>query len=174
MQVRHLTIEDCSPGRPFTCNYRGFERIFYRCPEDGPKPLDGRAEHSRGEIAMLTAIEDNGLLLIRADGTLSDSDYDRFVPFFERVAARVPGTVPMLIELAPDFSGWDMGGLWRDLKFDAKHKDSFGRIAMVGDSSWEEWGTKLFDPLFRAEMRFFTPVERVAAESWARDGRNAS
>ena len=100
---------------------------------------------------MLTAIEDNGLLLIRADGTLSDSDYDRF-----------------------DFSGWDMGGLWRDLKFDAKHKDSFGRIAMVGDSSWEEWGTKLFDPLFRAEMRFFTPVERVAAESWARDGRNAS
>ena len=83
---------------------------------------------------MLTAIEDNGLLLIRADGTLSDSDYDRFVPFFERVAARVPGTVPMLIELAPDFSGWDMGGLWRDLKFDAKHKDSFGRIAMVGDS----------------------------------------
>ena len=123
---------------------------------------------------MLTAIEDNGLLLIRADGTLSDSDYDRFVPFFERVAARVPGAVPMLIELAPDFSGWDMGGLWRDLKFDAKHKDSFGRIAMVADSSWEEWGTKLFDPLFRAEMRFFTPVERVAAESWAREGRNAS
>ena len=57
---------------------------------------------------MLTAIEDNGLLLIRADGTLSDSDYDRFVPFFERVAARVPGTVPMLSNLLPTF----LAGIW--------------------------------------------------------------
>lgn len=47
---------------------------------------------------------------------------------------REQGTVPMLIELSPDFTGWDPGGIWRDLKFDAKHKDSFGRIAIVGDA----------------------------------------
>ncbi|WP_324262274.1 STAS/SEC14 domain-containing protein [Altererythrobacter sp. H2] len=80
----------------------------------------------------------------------------------------------MLIELSPDFTGWDPGGIWRDLKFDAKHKDSFGRIAIVGDRKWEEWGTKVSDPHFRAKMKFFEPLERDAAESWARDERNAA
>ena len=123
---------------------------------------------------MLEITEDNGLVRIQAGGTLDSSDYDRFVPQFERIAAREQGTVPMLIELSPDFSGWDLDGIWRDLKFDAKHKDIFGRIAIVGDDKWEEWGTKLFDPLFRAEMRFFTPSERDVAESWAREVGSAS
>jgi hypothetical protein len=123
---------------------------------------------------MLNIAEENGLVLIRAGGTLDSSDYDRFVPQFESIAMREQGTVPMLVELSPDFSGWDLGGIWRDLKFDAKHKNSFGRIAIVGDNKWEEWGTKLSDPLFRAEMKFFARTERAAAESWARDGGNAS
>ena len=123
---------------------------------------------------MLKIDEESGLVRIFAGGALSSSDYDRFVPQFERIAAREPGTVPMVIELAPDFSGWDLGGIWRDLKFDMKHKDSFGRIAIVGGSKWEEWGTKLSDPLFRAEMRFFTPSERDIAENWARDERNTA
>lgn len=123
---------------------------------------------------MLKIDEENGLVRIFAGGALDSSDYDRFVPRFERIADREHGTVPMIIELAPDFSGWDLGGIWRDLQFDVKHKDSFGRIAIVGESKWEEWGTKLFDPLFRAEMRLFTPSERDAAESWARSGGVAS
>jgi hypothetical protein len=123
---------------------------------------------------MLELAEESGLVRIRAGGALDSSDYDRFVPQFERLSAREPGTVPMVIELAPDFSGWDLGGLWRDLRFDVKHKDSFGRIAIVGDKKWEEWGTKLFDPFFRAEMKFFAPSERDAAERWARSGGSAA
>ncbi|WP_394269831.1 STAS/SEC14 domain-containing protein [Qipengyuania sp.] len=119
---------------------------------------------------MLKIDEDDGLVRIRAGGKLEGSDYDDFAPRFERIAQRTPGTVAMLIELAPDFAGWDLGGVWRDLKFDARHKDSFGRIAIVGDSKWEEWGTKLFDPLFLAEMKFFPRSQRERAEEWARRG----
>ena len=123
---------------------------------------------------MLKVVEDDGLVRIKAGGTLDSTDYDEFVPQFERIATREPGTVPMVIELAPDFSGWDLGGIWRDLKFDAKHKDSFGRIAIVGDDKWEEWGTKLSNPLFRAEMRFFAPSKRDVAENWAKDEGNTA
>ncbi len=119
---------------------------------------------------MLQMSEENGLVWIRAGGTLDSSDYDRFVPRFERIAARERSTVPMMIELAPDFSGWNLAGIWRDLKFDIKHKDSFGRIAIVGASQWEAWGTKLFDPTFRAEMGFFKRSQRDAAERWVREG----
>jgi hypothetical protein len=119
---------------------------------------------------MLDVSEDNGMVWIRAGGALEAADYDRFVPQFERIASRDQDTVPMVIELASDFSGWDLSGIWRDLKFDARHKDSFGRIAFIGDSKWEEWGTKLSDLFFRAEMKFFAPSERDTAESWARSG----
>ena len=123
---------------------------------------------------MLRIEERAGLITITAGGTLESADYDRFVSIFERIAAQKAGTVPMLIVLMSDFSGWDLGGLWRDLKFDVKHKDSFGRIAIVGDRKWEEGGTKLFDPLFRAKMKFFTTAERGAAESWVREDGDVS
>ena len=123
---------------------------------------------------MLEMTEENGLVRIRAGGTLEASDYDRFVPQFERIATPETGTVPMVIELAPDFSGWDVGGLWRDLKFDVKHNDSFGRIAIVGDSKWEEWGTKAFDPLFAADMKYFDSSERRATEDWAQSGKEVA
>ena len=57
---------------------------------------------------MLALKEENGLLWIRAGGRLEDEDYNRFVPQFERIAEREAGTVPMVIELTPDFSGWDL------------------------------------------------------------------
>ena len=80
----------------------------------------------------------------------------------------------MVIELAPDFAGWDLPGLWRDLKFDAHHQDSFGRIAIVGDAKWEEWGTKLSDPLIRAEMKFFESSQHQVAKSWVRSGEDTA
>lgn len=121
---------------------------------------------------MLHAEEADGIVRVVAGGKLAAPDYDGFVPLFESVAARRLGPVPMLIELAPDFSGWDLGGLWRDLKFDARHKDKFGRVAIVGNKKWEEWGTKLSDPLFSStEMRFFAPEQLVEAETWVRGER---
>lgn len=119
---------------------------------------------------MLKIDEDDGLVRIHAGATLDGLDYEDFVPRFERIAGRTPGTVAMLIELAPDFSGWDLGGLWRDLEFDVRHKDSFGRIAIVDDSKWEDWGTKIFDPLFRVEMEFFPRSQCQRAEKWVRAG----
>ena len=123
---------------------------------------------------MLKIDEENGLLWIRASGQLERSDYDDFVPRFEQLVGRKPGKLPMVIELAPDFAGWDLPGLWRDLKFDAHHQDSFGRIAIVGDAKWEEWGTRFSDPLIRAEMKFFEPFQRQVAENWARSGADTA
>jgi len=92
------------------------------------------------------------------------------VPQFERIAKREAGTLAMVVDLAPDFSGWNLGGLGRELKFDARHRESLGRIAIIGDAKWEQWGTKITDPFFHAEMKFFEPSKRRAAEDWARGG----
>ena len=118
---------------------------------------------------MLKVTEESNLVRIRAGGTLVSSDYDQFVAIFEKIGARQVGSVPMVIELAPDFSGWDLGGLRRELKFDLKHQDQFGRIAIVVTEEWEKWGTDLSDPLFpSAELRFFYPTNIAEAEAWVR------
>ena len=112
---------------------------------------------------------DREYLRIIVDGQLSPKDYDGFVAAFEGELATRFGRVPMLIELGPDFGGWTPAGVLRDLKFDARHADRFGRIAVVGNQRWEKWGTKVSDPFFEAEMRFFESRDLPAAEAWLRD-----
>jgi len=114
---------------------------------------------------MLTMeTDDSGIVLIRASGRLSKADYDRFVPEFERIA-RARGPVRMLIEL-DDFHGWDLPALWEDLKFDTTHQNDMGRVAIVGDKAWQEWGTRLSKPFFKAEMRYFDHGKAADARAW--------
>jgi hypothetical protein len=114
---------------------------------------------------MLTMeTDDSGIVLIRASGRLSKADYDRFVREFERIA-RARGPVRMLIQLE-DFHGWDLPALWEDLKFDTTHQNDMGRVAIVGDKAWQEWGTRLSKPFFKAEMRYFDHDKAADARAW--------
>ena len=114
---------------------------------------------------MLTIeTDDSGVVLIKASGGLSKADYERFVPEFERIV-RARGPVRMVIEV-DDFHGWELPGLWEDLKFDTTHEDDMGRVAIVGDRGWQEWGTRLSKPLFEAEMRYFNRDQAAAAGAW--------
>lgn len=113
-------------------------------------------------LTMETA--DTDMIVIKASGTLSKADYDRFVPEFERIAG-VRRPVRILIEL-DDFHGWDLPGLWEELKFDTTHQNDMGRVAVVGDRAWQEWGTRLSKPFFKAEMRYFERDQAADAGAW--------
>jgi len=45
MRVRHLIIEERSPERLVTRNYRGVARIFHRCPATSLKAPEGQRGH---------------------------------------------------------------------------------------------------------------------------------
>ncbi len=93
----------------------------------------------------------DGIVTVRASGTLTRSDYDRFVPEFERLAKTL---------------GWDLPGLWEELKFDVSHQDDLGRVAVVGEPGWQEWATRLSKPFFKAESRFFGRMRMAEARAW--------
>src|SRR3546814_11620366 len=71
-----------------------------------------------------------------------------------------------------DFRGWDIAALWEDLKFDARHSGDFGRIAVLGDSTLEEWGPALSKPFLGSELRSFDINERPASRAWRSEGRS--
>ena len=112
-------------------------------------------EHDRSEY-----------LVIRAGGTLSKQDYEAAVPEIENALRQRAGRPLRVLILLEGFRGWEIDALWQELKFDMRHNDDFGRIAVVGDSRVQEWGTKLSKPFFDAELRYFDEAEREAAEAW--------
>jgi hypothetical protein len=115
-------------------------------------------EHSR----------DRDLITIRASGTLTGKDYDYAVPELEHAMKLSRRPLRVMIRLE-DFRGWEIGALWRELEFDLTHRGDFGRVAVVGETGLEEWGTILSSPFAKAEMRFFPVTRTDEAESWLSD-----
>jgi len=107
----------------------------------------------------------DGILVIKADGQLTTQDYVDFVPRFENLVGDRP--TAMLIELGPEFTGWTLPALWRDVQFDVEHWRAFGRMAVVGDRLWEKWATETLRPVSPGSLRFFHE-ERDEALAWLR------
>ena len=104
------------------------------------------------------------LLVIRLSGKLHKKDYRHFVPIIEN-AVRKEGKVRMLVEMH-NFHGWDAGGLWEDLKFDVKHFNDIERLAIVGESRWENLMASFCTPFTTATIRYFPSDKSAEARKW--------
>ena len=107
---------------------------------------------------------DGGIIHVKASGKLTQPDYDTFDVQFNKVS-QTNKPVRVLVELT-GFEGWDAAGLWQELKFDVRHNDDMGRVAVIGDKSWEEWGTKISKPFFSADMKYFDQSRKAEAREW--------
>jgi SpoIIAA-like len=104
-------------------------------------------------------------LHIRAGGRLRAGDYDAMESRLEAELTRRGGRAPLLLDLR-GWRGWTPGGLIRDLRFDLRHRNSFTRIAVVGDRAWHEWLTIAAKPLFSGPMRYFEAQREAQARQW--------
>ncbi len=103
-------------------------------------------------------------LEMMASGRLRKEDYKKFVPRFEQIVQEV-GPLHILIRLE-DLDGAEPAALWEDLKFDSQHQNDMTKIAIVGNKDWQEWGTRLSKPFFKAEIRYFNDSELDDARRW--------
>lgn len=108
-------------------------------------------------------------IVIRASGVLSARDYDHAVPEIEHAIELAQGPLRVMLRLE-DFGGWEIGALWRELEFDLRHRGDFGRIAVIGETDLEDWGTTLSAPFAKSEMRFFPTSREDEAEDWLSGG----
>ena len=97
---------------------------------------------------------------------LTTEDYAAFVPLIEdRIERGSP--VRLLVELK-DFKGWTAGAMWEDTKFAARHFEKVERLAVVGESHWEEGAVAFVKPFSAAEMRYFDTGAADRARRWIR------
>lgn len=109
-------------------------------------------------------LNENKVLRITVSGKLTKSDYALFLPDIEKLLGE-HGTLRFYIQLV-GFSGFEAGALWEDIKFDVRNKEKFGKIAIVGEKKWEEWGTKFSKLFFGSEIRFFYEDQSDSAWEW--------
>jgi hypothetical protein len=104
------------------------------------------------------------ILEVHAMGKITRPDYEQFVPTFERLR-RQHGKLRVLLQLH-DFHGWTTGGLWEDIKFDAKHFAHIERLAIVGEKQWQRGMAAFCKPFTTAKIRFYTPEQADGARQW--------
>ncbi|ADG69293.1 UspA domain protein [Planctopirus limnophila DSM 3776] len=116
---------------------------------------------------MVNAVElvgSGNLLIVRVTGKLDAAAYEQFVPMVEKMVAE-HGKLRLLFEMH-DFHGWTMGALWQDIKFDFKHGKDIEKLAIVGESKWEEGMAAFCKPFTGASIKYFDISKLEEAKAW--------
>ncbi len=113
---------------------------------------------------------DESIIAIKASETLSKKDFNKLAPALKDFIKL--NQHPHLLMVLERFRGWDdKASFWEDLKLDAEFIGEFDRIAIVGETKWQKWGTNLLDSLTNNELRFFDIKNADGAWLWLRDKR---
>jgi hypothetical protein len=113
---------------------------------------------------VLNEVNGGKLLEVEVSGKLLVEDYQRFVPEFEQLVAQ-HGKIRVLFQMT-DFHGWTAGALWDDIKFDLKHFRDIERLAIVGESKWQEGMSMFCKPFTTATIRYFDHEHLAEARAW--------
>ncbi|MCO6437576.1 MAG: STAS/SEC14 domain-containing protein [Phycisphaerae bacterium] len=110
------------------------------------------------------------ILEVPVTGKLSREDYERFVPELERRIQQF-GKIRLLFQMH-DFHGWELGALWEDIKFDARHFRDIDRLAIVGEAKWQKGMAAFCRPFTTADIRYFEHAEIEKARAWLEEDQD--
>lgn len=115
---------------------------------------------------MLSIHLEQNIFFTIAEGNLTNEDYDRLFPLLEE-RIRSYGTIRWYFEIR-EFEIWSLSDLWKDLISDIRNRESFERIAVVGDLKWEKQLILLTKPFTDARVKYFDSSESDEAKNWIR------
>lgn len=106
----------------------------------------------------------NNIIATRAEDNLTETDIQKIHPLIHNIVNREQN-VRWYFEME-NFSGWNIKGLWEDIKMDLSHAENYEKIAMVGEKKWQDWITQFMKPFTNAEIRYFDLEEKNEAKEW--------
>lgn len=104
------------------------------------------------------------LLHVKATGKLTKECYEQFAPIVDQMV-KEHGKLRILFEMH-DFHGWTAGAMWEDIKFDFKHWKDIERLAIVGESKWEQGMAVFCKPFTSAKITYFDHTKLDDAKKW--------
>jgi len=108
--------------------------------------------------------EKTNLIAAFLEGKISKEDVEKIHLLIHKIL-KTNNKVDFYFEMH-DFHGYDLQGLWADLKVDASHLSDYGRMAFVGEKKWQEWATKATDFFTGLEVKYFDLKDKEQAKQW--------
>ncbi len=105
-------------------------------------------------------------LEIRMSGKVTAEDYDRVLTPAIQSALETQDAIRVLVQIGPDFDGFDKGAMWSDAKLGLSHWRGFDRAAIVTDVDWIENAFKIFGFAMPCPTRVFDMDEADEARRW--------
>lgn len=109
-------------------------------------------------------ISSGRLLEVHATGKLTKDFYEKLVPAVE-AQIKKNGKLDILF-IMHDFHGWTAGALWEDCKFEMKHCHDIERLAVVGESKWQQGMATFCKPFVKAKIQYFEHNKIDDARKW--------
>ncbi len=114
-------------------------------------------------LEILEASED-AVLSLRATDYLTKEDLDGFSHAAEE-KIRKYGKVRVLLQLQ-DFRGWAAGASDNAPESHQAQLDDIERLAIVGDTGWEDWLARMYEPILSAQIKHFSQSDLEVASRW--------
>jgi len=100
-------------------------------------------------------IGSESVVVFKAVGKLSHTDYEAVVPLLDSSLDGIKSThIKMLVDIT-EFSGWELRAAWDDFKLGRKIGFNIDKIAIYGDKNWQELATKVGGWFISGEARSF-------------------
>ena len=108
----------------------------------------------------------NGILEISMSGRLTSEDYANVLTPAIQSALEANDTIRVLVQIGPEFDGFEAGAIWSDAKLGLSHWHGFDRVAVVTDVDWIESSIKIFGFAMPCPARVFDLDEVDEARRW--------
>ncbi len=116
-------------------------------------------------IEIMKNFPDN-VIALSCQGQVTKQDYDEtFVPAILNALKR-HDKIRLLYTTSADFSGYDPGAIWEDLKIGMEHPTRWERVAVVTDVDWIIQMMRLLSFLVPCPTKLFPTAEFAKAHAW--------
>jgi hypothetical protein len=112
----------------------------------------------------INIVASGNVLEVTASGKLTKEFYEQLVPAVDKHIQDF-GKLRILFVMK-DFHGWTAGALWEDTKFDLKHWRDIERLAIVGETRWEQGMAVFCKPFTTAKIKYFDHSQLNEARQW--------
>ena len=117
---------------------------------------------------MIRIIRTEGPLVeCEVGGRITHEDYEGILPDLEKVIAE-HGALRCVVRMG-EIEWIQPRAIMDDLTFDVRHAGDREKVALVTDTRWQEWVTRVWGALLpTVAVKCFAPEDFDQAEAWAR------
>ncbi len=109
------------------------------------------------------------ILVVKATEKLTARDYEEvFIPKINQLIEEY-GKVRVVVLLAENFSGWEIGAAWDDAVFGIQHRNDFEKMAVVGGPKWVQWTTKISAHFMDGQVAVYDIPDFQSAIDWVKE-----